>query len=453
MLFDDTIDGPFDQAEQMAIKAYEHYEDGQTEQAIRQLDQALEINPSNSCWHFDKALALDSINRFDDSIREYETALELSPGDAEILNALAIDYTRVGLYDLAIETFEQIEQFEPSFEPGYCNRIITYAEMGKHEQAEEMFYMAQQINPKCPLCYYNIGNSLYIRKLYKKAVLCWQRAAELDPEHPQINYRLAQACWADGDFDRARQYFLEELRRNPADYDCIGDFGIFLLEAGEIESAREKFNRILEMNPDCAPAFFYLGEIAFNNMDTKKAMEFYGRAIEKDGSMPGPRYRLALCNLSEGRIERARAYLAVELHLAADNPEILVSMGSIFLKLGDLDFASNCLLRAIDLDNLCDDAFYLLGCVNIIKQKQENAQELLSEAIEKNPENTVALKELAHLLLISGDFQQASDIINQLKQMTPADRQLKKLERLYRTKAAVQDLSDLFSRFKQPKQF
>jgi tetratricopeptide (TPR) repeat protein len=453
MLFDDSIGGPFDQAEQMAIKACEHYEDGQTEQAIRQLDQALEINPSNSCWHFDKALALDSLNRFDDAIKEYEFALQLSPGDAEILNALAIDYTRIGFYDLAIETFEQVEQLEPTFEPSYCNRIITYAEMGKHEQAEEMFYMAQQINSKCPLCYYNIGNSLYIRKLYKKAILCWQKASELDPQHPQINYRLAQACWANGDIEQAKQYFLEELRRNPADFDCIGDFGIFLLQTGEIESAREKFNRIIEMNPDCAPALFYLGEIAFSNNDFKKAIEFYEHTIEKDGAMAGPRYRLALCNFFAGKIERARGYLAVEMQLAPDNPEILVSMASIFIKLGDLDYASSCLLRAIDHDNECDDAFYLLGCINIIKQKQENAQELLSIALEKNPKKSSALKELAHLMLSTGNFRQADDLINGLKRLSLADPELKKLERLYRTKAAIKDLSVLFSRFKQQKHF
>lgn len=52
---------------------------------------------------------------------------------------------------------------DPEFEPSYCNRIITYAEMGQHDMAEQMFYLAQQIDEECPLCYYNIGNSLASR--------------------------------------------------------------------------------------------------------------------------------------------------------------------------------------------------------------------------------------------------------------------------------------------------
>ncbi|MHC5076236.1 MAG: tetratricopeptide repeat protein, partial [Planctomycetota bacterium] len=181
MLFEDMPFGPYDEAEQMARQAYELYEDGQISQSLQELEAALEINPSNSAWHFNKALALDALNYFEDAIKEYEIALELNPYDLEILNSLAVDYTRAGQYDLAIETFERIEKLDSAFEPSYCNRIIAYTEMGKHEVAEQMFYVAQQIDPDCPLCYYNIGNSLFIRGEYKKAIHCWLKTKRFEP--------------------------------------------------------------------------------------------------------------------------------------------------------------------------------------------------------------------------------------------------------------------------------
>lgn len=39
MTFEDTIYGPYDQAEQMALKACEYYEDGHITQAIAELEQ------------------------------------------------------------------------------------------------------------------------------------------------------------------------------------------------------------------------------------------------------------------------------------------------------------------------------------------------------------------------------------------------------------------------------
>lgn len=215
MPFEDMEYGYYSDAEHKARMAMEFYEDGKIIQALAQLNDALQINPSNCTWHFNKALTLDSIDRFDEAIAEYELASQLNPEDPEILNALAIDYTRTGQYDRAIELFEYIQQLDPMYEPSYCNRIIAYTEMEQHDMAEQMFYLAQQIEPDCILCYYNIGNSLFIRRQYAKAIHCWEKTANLEPTHPQINYQIAQAYWAQGQLDNAGEYFLAELRLHP----------------------------------------------------------------------------------------------------------------------------------------------------------------------------------------------------------------------------------------------
>ncbi|MCK5226267.1 MAG: tetratricopeptide repeat protein, partial [Planctomycetes bacterium] len=215
MSFEDAAFGSYGQGENKARRAFEFYENGDISQALSELEMALQADPSNSSLHFDKALALDSQGHFDAAISEYEIALGISGDDLEMLNALAVDYTRTGQYDRAIDVFEYIQQLDPAFESCYCNRIITYTEMGQHDLAEEMFYLAQQLEPDCALCYYNIGNSLFIRSQYKRAIYCWLKTAKLEPTHPQINHRIAQAYWACGGCEQAKKYFLNELRINP----------------------------------------------------------------------------------------------------------------------------------------------------------------------------------------------------------------------------------------------
>ena len=330
MLFEDGEFNSYDKAERKARKAFEFYEDGKMPQALAEIEAALQINPANSCWHFNKALTLDAVNKFDEAIIEYEAALELNPDDTETLNSLAVDYTRTGQYDRAIATFEYIQQLDPQFEPCYCNRIIAYTEMGQHDLAEQMFYLAQQIEPDCALCYYNIGNSLFMQGLYSKAIGCWVKTAELEPTHPQINYRIAQACWSVCDMVRAREYFLAELRIDAGNIDVIFDFGLFLLEAGDIESAKEKFNRVLELRPDFPAALFYLGEIAFNKSDYIQAVELYEQAIAKDATF-GPAYRLAQYALMTSNTQLARNYLICEMELAPADASVWVSLASMFM--------------------------------------------------------------------------------------------------------------------------
>jgi len=377
-----------------------------------------------------------------------------------ILNSLAVDYTRTGQYDLAIDTFEHIQELESAFEPCYCNRIITYTEMGQHDLAEQMFYLGQQINPDCALCYYNIGNSLFARGQYKRAIRCWLRTAELEPTHPQINYRIAQAYWSEADNERAREYFLAELRVNPGDIDVILDFGLFLLEAGDIESAKEKFNRILELKPDSAPALFYLGEIAFDNGDHEQAVEWFNQALQQDDRLPGPYYRLAQYALIRDKKKQARVYLLSELKLGPENGGTLVSIASMFLAIGqgiqtqqdalrnhDLDHATHCLLRAIDLDSADADAHYYLGLISAIRGRLEDAAEFFAHALDINSKHIAALRDSAFVYLAMGKFSDAANRISKARALSDDDPQVRTLARRIRLACAIERIGLFLCRF------
>ena len=148
MLFDDVEFGPYDKAEHNARRAYELYEDGKMAQALTELDRALEVNPTNSAWRFNKGLTLDAVNRFEEAIAEYETALQLCPDDLEILNALAVDYTRMGLYDRAISTFEYLQDLDPKFELGLYGKGMVMEVLGNIPEAKAAYRMLLTLPPE-----------------------------------------------------------------------------------------------------------------------------------------------------------------------------------------------------------------------------------------------------------------------------------------------------------------
>jgi tetratricopeptide (TPR) repeat protein len=320
--------------------------------------------------------------------------------------------------------------------------------MGLHDMAEQMFYLAQQIRPDCALCFYNIGNSLFARGQYKRAIRCWIRTAELEPTHPQIHYRIAQAYWSDGDIENSREHFLKELRTNPGDIDVIFDFGLFLLESDEIEPAREKFNRILEMNPDFAAAFFYLGEIAFNDQDYEKAVELYNQALEKDRTLQGPCYRLAQHSLMKGCKIETGAYLISELKLTLQDASTLVSMGSMFIEIEDLTQAMHCLMRAIEVDGANADAYYYLGVVSALQDNFNNAAELFAHALDIRGDHIPTLRDSASVCLELGRLTDADARIKKARSLDGDDLQLKKIERAIAVARAKQRIKSTLNRFK-----
>jgi tetratricopeptide (TPR) repeat protein len=298
------------------------------------------------------------------------------------------------------------------------------------------------------LCYYNIGNSLFARGEYKRAIRCWLRTAELEPTHPQINYRIAQAYWSENKTEQSREHFLAELRINPGDVDVIFDFGMFLLETGDIESAKEKFNRILELDTDFAAAFFYLGEIAFNSNDCEKSLELYNRALQKDSELQGPCYRLAQHALMKDQKTEARAYLVSELKLALEDVDTLVSMGSMFLVIDDLGCATHCLLRAVDIDSANAEAYYYLGVISAIKGEFEDAAELFAHTLDIKSEHVPALRDSASVYLAMGKLTDAAERISKARALDDGDPQLKRLEKTIILARVKRRIMDSISRFR-----
>ena len=452
MLFEDEHDNDmvfndWSRAERCALKAFKLYENGQIDLALFAINKAIEVNPSSNTWHFNKALTLDTLERFEEAIEEYKLALEIEPEDIEILNCLAIDYTRVCQYDLASKIFEQIEKNDPHFEPSYCNRIITYTEMDNHEMAEQMFYMAQQINENCPLCYYNIGNSFFVKADYKRAVWCWKKTAQLAPDHPQINYRIAQGHWADGNVKKAHKYFLAELRNNPGDTEVLFDFGIFLLKNAKITAATEKFNRILELDPDFAPALHYLGEIELNNGNKAKADQLFYSALDKDQNIAGPRYRLAQNALKEGQKEKAFELLLGELELELQDGQLLMSIGTMMIQLSRNDYASHCFLKVADLEPSNAANYCLLGQTLAMQGNFQDALDFFEHAIKLDPKNIAALKNATLASLAIGDSVKAIKTLKKTKSLAPNDIGLILLIMHIRTAIWAQKIKYLFKKF------
>lgn len=441
----DAMDGNlWDNAEQQAHLAYENYEKGHLNQAFSQLSQAIEINPDNPTWLFNAGLTLDGLEKYEEAIEYYKQALEYQAEDPEILNSIAIDYTRTANYDLAISIFEQIEKIDPKFEPCYCNRIITYTEMEQHKNAEEMFYLAQQLDPDCPICFYNIGNSLFSQGDYKRAIWCWKKTESLESEHPQINYRIAQAYWADGDYQKAKIYFVNEIRKNPGNIDILLDYGLFLFKTGDIENAKEKFNRILEINPDSSLGLLYLGEIELHQKNQIKAIELFDTAIKKSPETAGPRYRLAQIAYSDGKEELANDLLTAEYQLDVTDIKVLFSMGSLFLQLCNYDYATDCFLKIADQDRNNSDAFYYLGMTLAMQEEYEGTLQFFQHSFELGNEKPELLADMTLVLVKMKEYRQALEYINLAVEKDTKNKSFRKITRSVKIKLLLNNVYHTF---------
>lgn len=438
-MFEDHYDygSEWSDAENRIERAHDLYDHGQWQEALDELQNAIDINPNNSSWLFNKGLTLDTLERYYEAIEAFQTAHELEPHDPEILNCLGVDYTRVGQYDRALKTFEKLEATAPDFEPGYCNRIITYSELGRHEQAEEMFYLARQIKEDCPVCYYNMGNSLFSRQDYDRAIWCWQRTRQLDATHPQIEYRIGQAYWAKGERKMALEHFIAELRRHPGDIEVLLDAGIVLLELNQVDAAQEKFHRVLELVPHHAQALHHIGEILLYRGKTDEAVEAFLAALHNNPGQNGVNYRLGECYLLQGDTDNARRHLLAEMKFLPDNPDVLMDLGCLLEQVDQTTEALTCFERAIEqaIDN--PYAYHNLSMCYYRWGFVEQGMDLSYKVLELDDRHVPALQNLAYAHTLEAQFDKAQQHIKQALDIEPDNETSQQLAKDIRKAALV----------------
>ncbi len=149
-------------------------------------------------------------------------------GDASTAIEIALDYAHAGLWEEAIDLLQRAPASDPlaRYTLGW-----VYAQAGAPEAAAQAFRQAaalppgacfpnrledvlilqsaMQANPNDPRAPYHLGNFWYAHRRYDEAILCWERARELDPAFPTTQRNLGLAYYNKrGDAQRA----LESLK-------------------------------------------------------------------------------------------------------------------------------------------------------------------------------------------------------------------------------------------------
>lgn len=420
-------------AEHHAERAHRYFESGQLEKALAELEHALEVNPQQSEWHFGMGLTLDALQRHAEAASCFERAVDLQGDHVPTLLRLAASCLQCQRYRRSLGVLRRVQQLDPTEERAYCLEILVQTRLGDHAAAEHAFYMARQIEDECPQCYDYLAQSLAVRSESARAVWCWQRTLQLDPQYPGVRANLACAYWSTGQTERARRTFLEHLRTDPGDTRAMLDMGNLLAELGRPVEAVEKYRRALEIDPTSAEACLRLGELALHNGRLAEAARQLNAAAESAPDMSCVHLRLAEIAQRRGRSELARHHLRRELGRGGRTPEQALDLARLLVESGMPGAA------LIELDPLVADAAGELSdgqrvCALVDRgvawTLEGNVVRGIADwrrAVRIEPGNRAALENLARAFAADGRWRRARCCLRRLSRLDPRCPDLRRL--------------------------
>jgi tetratricopeptide (TPR) repeat protein len=263
------------------------YRSGMLEDAAREFEEALEIDPRQAranfmmgliaLWtgrleealehfgsmppaysesyaiHRNSALALELLGRYEDALNELDAAQKAKPKDHEVYLARGIVHLKARDAERALEALRRYRTFPGMTKPAaayYAYTVLASAVLGDTEYAVAVGREGMGHYPDSGAILVNTGAVLERRGEVDAAAALYKRAVSVTPPTPQAHKNLGDQAYAHGDHEGARVQYEKAVKLQP----LLGDdvylrLGTMAYKDNDKDVALLLWRRALELNP------------------------------------------------------------------------------------------------------------------------------------------------------------------------------------------------------------
>jgi tetratricopeptide (TPR) repeat protein len=292
-------------------------------------------------------------------------------------------YRRLGDIDAATKEYREGQLRDPKRKTIYEKRIVSVLmTRGKAAEAEDINRQILKDNPQDSFAKEVEGSLLLDRGDISAALVDLQSAVTADPKNPANHYRLGLAHKARALSDRN-------------------------VAAGEVEQARQEFERALAIRPDFVMARLELARLEIAKGDYEAAMKTAEQALAVDRSNLPAKIIESAALLAQKKTAEARQLLESLRAQTPNSPDVAYQLGGVSLiekkyKEADEEFRRAYALNPTNIRGMT-------GVVetDLQQNKPDAAIQTLKEELAKNPERTEMKLLLADLEVRIGKFDDA----------------------------------------------
>jgi Tfp pilus assembly protein PilF len=188
---------------------------GQTEEAMGQFQEAIRINPEDAEAHYNLGVALFKKNKTNAATGEFREAIRIKPDYAEAHNNLGTTLLNQGKTDNAASQFQEATRLKPDYALAHYNLGVALFNQGQTGEAASQFQEAVRLKPDYVEAHINLGTTLLNQGQTNGAISQFQEAVRLKPDDAEAHYNLGVAMLNQGQTDRAISQFQEAIRLEP----------------------------------------------------------------------------------------------------------------------------------------------------------------------------------------------------------------------------------------------
>lgn len=308
---------PAQDAETYIKQAESYYSEQKYEEAIAECKRAIEMKPEAALAYKILGNATQASGKLDAAWYWYTQALEIDPNFAEVHANLGSLYAQQKQWKKSISCYRKAIEINPNLASAYRNLAKVFLQSGKPKLGANCWYEALtlDINWATAEEHFTLGNTLLDMGKLDRAISCYQRAIQLQPNYANAYHNLGEVLSVQGKWEEAIATYRQAIEFNPNFEGSHYSLGKALASLNRGEEAIACYRRAIELNPNLAQAYHSLGDVLDSWGRLDEAIECYEKTIELKPDIWEIHHKLGDALQEKGEIDQAiEAYnRAIEL--------------------------------------------------------------------------------------------------------------------------------------------
>lgn len=239
---------------------------GKYDEALREENAALNLEPNNLFGLYGKARLYLTIQKFDRADAILKQAIAAYPNERMFNMLLGVMYYRKGDYAAAEQTFRKSIRMAPQSPNGYAHLNATLLRQNREDEALAVLQQGLLIRPHWEL-YTNLGTSLFAKGDYLGAVQAFESAVSEKKGSPGTYLLWANLAdaqrWVPALAQASKQSYLRAIAllqpmlvRMPDNITWTSRMALYQAYAGERDAALKNVQHALRLAPQIADVQF-----------------------------------------------------------------------------------------------------------------------------------------------------------------------------------------------------
>jgi tetratricopeptide (TPR) repeat protein len=343
-----------------------------------------------------------SIGDGESAIKEYKEGIAKDPKRKATYQKHVIEVLmRQGKRDEAAEINSQILKDDPKDNDARGLAATFLLDKGDIAKALAELQAVVTSKPDNAIARYNLGRAHFARGEWEQARQQFQKAIELQPSYLLPRIDLARLQVTRGEFDAALKTAEAILALDKGSVNARLIQSAALMGLKKFGDSHALLDAMLKTNPGSPDVVFQLGVVNLAENKFKEAEDSFRRAYQLNPANPRGLLGLVETDMVQGKTDEALKILQTESDKAPNRVDLLLALGNTAVRAGKFDLGIQVFDRVlghVDKGRPQGDIYLRLGETYRRKGDFNNAVQVLQKARQILPDNIMVLSTLALVL-------------------------------------------------------